>query len=367
MDIVDIPHEITPRNCDDGPCRDVDVDSATPTEIRYISLGDSTFRTSTSPGVRSAGMSSTTSPPPPRMSSPGPSIVSTVTLQPPPRRPHGARRRGMTPGLFIANPDNSDEEPGQPGSPGSQRSPVTASSSSSGQRLPRNGSGNLHGEGPSSIPIPQIGGGSPRGHIPSIPAPQSSPLPFISPMPSPLPIPSSQVPPLPPPQPERHMRRAQTTPVSDAGTPGHQQRPSLGSLPFSHHPPSSPNRALPPLPSPPINRNRIPSPHSPSPPIPTPSSSQFNSYAPRVSSPEDVTSPNGQNDPARTRSSLSSTLDSRARSGSVQNLKIRVQATIDNESFTTVDITGMQSADGIKDRVFSKVRLLHRAPQLTSD
>ena len=309
-------------------------------------------------GTRSSGMSLDNSPPPARMSSPGPSTVSTVTLQPPARRPHGARRRGMTPGLFIANPDNSDEEPPQSGSTSSQRSPVTASSSSSGQRLPRNGSGSLHGEpAPSSIPIPQPGGGSPRGgHIPSIPAPQSSPLPFISPMPSPLPIPQHTIaPPLPPPQPERHMRRAQTTPGPDVGPSGHQQRPSLGSIPFTHHPPSSPSRALPPLPSPPINRNTVPSPHSPSPPIPTPSSSQFNPHAPRVSSPEDVTSPIAQSDPAKSMGSLSSTLDSRTRSGSVLNLKIRVQATVDNESFTTVDITGMQTAEGIKDSVFSKV------------
>ena len=52
---------------------------------------------------------------------------------------------------------------------------------------------------------------------------------------------------------------------------------------------------------------------------------------------------------------MSSTDQNRARSGSVQGSKIRVQATIDNESFTTVDITGMQTAEGIKDRLFSKV------------
>lgn len=48
--------------------------------------------------------------------------------------------------------------------------------------------------------------------------------------------------------------------------------------------------------------------------------------------------------------------EGRARSGSVQSSKLRIQVTTDNENFTTVDITGMQTADGIKERVFSKVR-----------
>ncbi|ORX33974.1 hypothetical protein BD324DRAFT_637857 [Kockovaella imperatae] len=176
------------------------------------------------------------------------------------RRPLGARRRGMAPGLFIANPDNSDEEY----SPTSPISPLATSSSSSGQHA-------------------------------TVPAPQSAPL--ASPL----------LPPLPPPQPERHLRRAQTTPIPEP--PRHEQRPSLGS--------SSPSRALPPLPSPPIS--------SPDPA--------------RVTSPSDMVSPSS----------------SRARSGSLLG-KIRVQATVDNESFTTVDITGMQSAEGIKDKIFSKLR-----------
>ena len=48
-------------------------------------------------------------------------------------------------------------------------------------------------------------------------------------------------------------------------------------------------------------------------------------------------------------------LGNRARSGSVQSSKVRVQVTTDNDNFTTVDITGMQTAEGIKERVFSKV------------
>ena len=51
---------------------------------------------------------------------------------------------------------------------------------------------------------------------------------------------------------------------------------------------------------------------------------------------------------------VSSDLEGRVRSGSVQG-KTRVQVTVDNESFTTVDITGMHTAEGIKERVFAKV------------
>lgn len=42
------------------------------------------------------------------------------------------------------------------------------------------------------------------------------------------------------------------------------------------------------------------------------------------------------------------------RSGSVQGM-IRLQVTTDNEQFTLVDITGTQTPEAIKERVFSKV------------
>jgi mitogen-activated protein kinase kinase kinase len=40
----------------------------------------------------------------------------------------------------------------------------------------------------------------------------------------------------------------------------------------------------------------------------------------------------------------------------VQSHKVLLQVTMDNEQFMLVDITGMNTADGIKERVFSKVR-----------
>ena len=305
---------------------------------------------------------------PPRLSvqtQPGPSSSAT------PRRPQGARRRGVVPGLFIANPDNSDEEAGSPGSAsghGLQRaSPVRGSpvSSSSGGRVPSN----------ASVPIPSASGpgsvgstGSPRSAlppIPSIPAPQSSPLPYTpvvpsvpTPQPPPLPptpgtatstpIPSS-APPMPPPQPERHIRRAQTTPMPDQPRPLHEPRPSLGSSSFPAMP-ASPTRALPPLPSPPSSSSALASNQHP----PTPSSAhsmEFGGMA-RIGSPDSGISPVTTINSAR---SFGSGDIGRARSGSIQSSKVRVQVTTDNESFTTVDITGMQTPEAIKERVFSKV------------
>ncbi|WVN89329.1 uncharacterized protein L203_104551 [Cryptococcus depauperatus CBS 7841] len=184
-----------------------------------------------------------------------------------PRRPQGGRRRGVIPGLFIANPDNSDED-GSPPRTGNQRSPSLAGASPVNIALStsRRGIGEMsisHAASPSSSVTE-------RGHIPfpSVPAPQPSPLPSISAFPSPQPFissPSSRpssyghstpeispVPPQPPPQPQRHLHRAFTTPVPDQF-----QRP-----PYETHPTSasgsniytniahSPTRALPPLPSP---------------------------------------------------------------------------------------------------------------------
>lgn len=72
-----------------------------------------------------------------------------------------------------------------------------------------------------------------------------------------------------------------------------------------------------------------------------------------MASPESALSPVNTIDSGRSFGSLE--VGGRARSGSVQSSKVRVQVTTDNESFTTVDITGMQTAEGIKERVFSKV------------
>jgi len=45
---------------------------------------------------------------------------------------------------------------------------------------------------------------------------------------------------------------------------------------------------------------------------------------------------------------------------SVQNM-VRLQVTTDNEQFTLVDITGMQTAEAIRESVFSKVSTEARA------
>jgi mitogen-activated protein kinase kinase kinase len=50
----------------------------------------------------------------------------------------------------------------------------------------------------------------------------------------------------------------------------------------------------------------------------------------------------------------------RARSGSFNAAAKRLlQVTTDNEQFTLVDITGMNTADAIRDRIFSKVSLIN--------
>ncbi|WWD21625.1 hypothetical protein CI109_106111 [Kwoniella shandongensis] len=273
------------------------------------------------------------------------------TPTPPSRRPQGARRRGIAPGLYIANPDNSDDD-GSPPKSGSQsqRSPsLTGVSPISIASSGRGGGGG----GASSVSIPQPN--SPalsvkeRGPLPlpSIPAPQSSPLPSIStfptahpsiPTPTPAPISYghppevSPVPPQPPPQPERHLRRAFTTPIPDQPPrPQHESRTASGSN--VHH---SPSRALPPLPaipSPPP-RSAIPSPQSgqspsafPSTPYPppTPSSSQYahqHFIQGRVASPENVTSPVTGSEAG---SMMSVGMSNRNRSGSMQGHQLRIR------------------------------------------
>ncbi len=51
----------------------------------------------------------------------------------------------------------------------------------------------------------------------------------------------------------------------------------------------------------------------------------------------------------------SESIATRARSGSSASLKRLLQVTMDNEQFTLVDITGMNTADAILERIFSKV------------
>ncbi|KAK8847534.1 hypothetical protein IAR55_005392 [Kwoniella newhampshirensis] len=298
------------------------------------------------------------------------------TPTPPARRPQGARRRGIVPGLFIANPDNSDDD-GSPPKSGSQSqrspsltgvSPVSLSSSGRG------------GAVSVSIPQPTSPALSVRDRgplpLPSIPAPQSSPLPSISAFPSPqpsAPIPSPApitygrppevfpVPPQPPPQPERHLRRAFTTPVPDqTARPQHEGRTASGSN--VHHSPSRALPPLPPIPSPPP-RSAIPSPqsgHSPSGstpyssnpyPPPTPSSFHSDSRSQtqgRVASPEDALSPAAGSEGG---SIMSVGMGNRNRSGSMQGHQVRLQVTTDNEAFHLVDITGINTAEGIREKL----------------
>jgi mitogen-activated protein kinase kinase kinase len=246
-------------------------------------------------------------------------------------RPQGARRRGIAPGLFIANPDNSDEDGSSPRSTKSpvrsspvRTSPATASTSGSSGR---------------AVPIPQTG--SPLNvKIPSIPAPQSSPLPtnpgFVLAQPDSL---------------DRHYRRAQTTPMDQPVRPTPEPRIS-GPLPHS------PTRALPPLPSPPFKSASPLTTFQPAHPLPTPPPSYPLPATPYPRQPSRIDSPETLLSPDNSRSYIGpgdGSLVSRGRSGSVTSSKIVVQVTTDNESFTTVDITGMHTAEGIKERVFSKV------------
>lgn len=297
---------------------------------------------------------------------------STPTL---PRRPQGARRRGVMPGLFIANPDNSDEE-NSPPKAGSQRSssgvsPISVSSSS--------GRG-----GPSSVSIPQPASPShsikERGSLPypSIPAPQSSPLPSISAFPSPqplIPTPSpapiayghtpeiSSGPPQPPPQPQRHLQRAFTT-ATPENAPRLLPEPrssSTGTTSFHQQVNNSPSRALPSLPSPITRQSTMPSPVSQSPSTshgqPYSAPPAYHPHDPtRVASPDDVMSPATGSEQG---SIMSAGIGHRNRSASVQGQQVRLQVTTDNEAFHLVDITGINTAEGIREKVFSKVSTVY--------
>ncbi|WWC86729.1 uncharacterized protein L201_001607 [Kwoniella dendrophila CBS 6074] len=343
------------------------------------------------------------------------------TPTPPTRRPLGARKRGIgvVPGLFVANPDNSDEDESPVIRPSnqSQRSPSTHYTISPISITSNSSRNAVAGPGPSSstsaassISIqhqhqqqqqqresqynksPTL---SIKGHLPlpSIPAPQSSPLPTITsfqnphpqtsiPTPKPLNSPNltnptptpgstsyghkpeiSPVPPQPPPQPERHLRRAFTTPVTGqpdqppTNRPSHEPRTASGST-IPHHNPNqhSPSRALPPLPSPPITTN--------SPQNRSPSAISFHHALPpsvhqhftqnRVASPEDVLSPAAGSEGG---SIMSVGMSNRDRSGSTNSHQVRLQVTTDNEAFHLVDITGIHTAEGIREKVFSKLRI----------
>jgi len=237
----------------------------------------------------------------------GPSHSGTGSIG---RRPLGARKRGVAAGLYVANPDNSDDEGSPITSTGQSNSPIRTQS----QASPTSGRVSYEGEH--------------RG-LPTIP--QSSSNPSIH-----------STPPLPPPQPDRHARRAYTTPPEAPVIPQrpHDTRHSSLSAQGQHPstvPPPSPSR---------LSRHALPSPPTQSSPP-----SQDNRRLPqpnpniRMSSPEEGISP-----VVETGSGM------RARSGSFNtNAKRLLQVTTDNEQFTLVDITGMNTAEAIRDRIFSKV------------
>ena len=311
------------------------------------------------------------------------------------RRPTGIRKRGIAPGLFVANPDNSDNEEStsSPMSP-LRGSPVTASSSSSD----RSGLfiAPLHSAPGDSLRVD-------RGSMPfAIPPPQSLPLssavsasraqpPETTPFPTVHPLEAASivqpVPPQPPPQSERLVRRSLTTPASANVRlrTGHEGRTLSGAIYDREVSPSSAPRplpqiflpslkpaALPPLPT----ASLVGVPSTPSHALPTP---MIPPHAPnlirsqhdyqlrmqhdenRTASPEDVMSPvANMGDSSRNAVNHgSSAILHKMRSGSVQNM-VRLQVTTDNEQFTLVDITGMQTPDAIKERVFSKVGILMR-------
>lgn len=308
----------------------------------------------------------------------------------PTRRPQGARtsRRGG-PGLFVANPDNSDSDISPKASP-VWASPATTSSQSSVRGVPISAvSGNSGGSGGYGNVSPTASTGygsltgrgvphsyrmSPSNSAPTVPAP-NTPLPhsasYQATMQPPASVPLEPAPVVPNaphvqsypsyplPQPKRHY----TTPTA-ASTPeqrAHETRHgSVGGTTRPHppHPPShhSPGRHLPPLPSPSLQSAPI-LPHQYSeptrPPLPHAGSSN------KVSSPEDALSPAGASEGGRSFASGGS-FEGRNRSGSVQSHKTLLQVTMDNEQFILVDVTGMTTAEGIRDRVFAKVSLHSR-------
>jgi mitogen-activated protein kinase kinase kinase len=232
------------------------------------------------------------------------------------RRPLGARKRGVAAGLYVANPDNSDDD----GSPvqGQSNSPIRTQSSPTAT-----------GTGRTSY----------EGEYRGLPT-----------------IPHQATPPLPPPQPDRHnqshtARRAFTTPPEAPQVPQRPHDTRHSSLSAqgqgqgqSNVPPPSPSR---------LSRHALPSPPTQSSP-PTQESRRLPQPQPqpqpnpniRMSSPEEGISP-----------VVEGGSGFRARTGSFNtSAKRLLQVTTDNEQFTLVDITGMNTAEAIRDRIFSKVR-----------
>jgi mitogen-activated protein kinase kinase kinase len=232
------------------------------------------------------------------------------------RRPLGARKRGVAAGLYVANPDNSDDD----GSPVQSNSPIRTSSSPTAT-----------GTGRTSY----------EGEYRGLPT-----------------IPHQPTPPLPPPQPDRHnqshtARRAFTTPPEAPQIPQRPHDTRHSSLSAqgqgqgqSNVPPPSPSR---------LSRHALPSPPNQSSP-PTQESRRLPQPQPqpnpniRMSSPEEGISP-----------VVEGGSGFRARTGSFNtSAKRLLQVTTDNEQFTLVDITGMNTAEAIRDRIFSKVRYILR-------
>jgi len=233
------------------------------------------------------------------------------------RRPLGARKRGVAAGLYVANPDNSDDDGSPIQTQGQSNSPIRTQSSPTAT-----GTGRTSYEGEY------------RG-LPNIPTPHQP------------------TPPLPPPQPDRHnqnhtARRAFTTPPEAPAIPQrphdtrHSSLSGQGQHSQANVPPPSPSR---------LSRHALPSPPTQSSP-PTQESRRLPQPNPniRMSSPEEGISP-----------VVEGGSGFRARTGSFNtSAKRLLQVTTDNEQFTLVDITGMNTAEAIRDRIFSKVRHILR-------
>ncbi|KAL7419201.1 mitogen-activated protein kinase kinase kinase [Cryptotrichosporon argae] len=290
------------------------------------------------------------------------------------RRPQGARRRA--PGLVIANPDSSDDD-GSPRSTtsgigqgqgyghghghghGQQRPPSRASASASASPT-ATFQPTAHSTPSKGLPIPGLVGSPPPrpGPVPTIPAPQSTPLPHAHAFASMSDPDLRPGPPQPPPQPPRHFQmRSYTSPPPALGDAHHEPRAASASASASSSSvfrdmPASPSRALPPLPtqSPGSGSSpravQHPLPHMPN---SAPAAPPLHPAARVTNSPEEVLSPVAASD------SSVPTLGGRARAGSIQQ-KVLLQVTTDNDQFSLVDVTGVTTADGIRERIFSKLR-----------
>jgi mitogen-activated protein kinase kinase kinase len=267
------------------------------------------------------------------------------------RRPLGARRRGVAAGLYVANPDNSDDD-GSGSVYGPGQSPIKTSAASASGSGSGSGSSPIIPSGGNRLHHEQSYQGQNHEHrgLPTIPGSSSTPSLSLS---------HPQTPPLPPPQPDRHLqqhtqaRRAYTTPIppeSNSQRPHDTRHFSLSGQGGQGQSSQSQAQAQSSIPTSPARSGR----HAlPSPPIHPPTSPPIQSHDLRplppnpnirMSSPEEAMSP---------------MTEGRARSGSFNaSAKKLLQVTTDNEQFTLVDITGMNTADAIRDRIFSKVSLI---------